>query len=204
LELCNACTTCTSREATQLSARQTRVSAVIDNRIKAAYGFVADSTKSRRHNLFILVAKQLSRIFFSRSTNLSCHNICSILSPPPLYRTPLGLGLNFCPLPLQITGKKAINQTVDRFRKDIHTKISFADFPNDDWINSKRLFIRSDWSPDSDTIPIESRARVSCFLGRLQMLTNLTPYQTTLLEGLRDSDERHSWRMGRHGELRVL
>jgi hypothetical protein len=62
--------------------------------------------------------------------------------------------------------------------------------------STERLFIGSDWSPDSDTIPRESKAGISYFLGRLQkqlkrrkVLTNLTPYQTKLLEGLRDSDD---------------
>jgi Fe2+ transport system protein B len=48
----------------QLEKEQARLSAIVDDRIKAAYDFVADPTKSRRHNLSILVANQLSRIFF--------------------------------------------------------------------------------------------------------------------------------------------
>jgi hypothetical protein len=127
---------------------------------------------------------------------MTCHNLCSILSPPLLFRTLLGLGLNFCPLPSHTTGEMAVNQTVDRFRKDIHTKIVFAGRPNDDWINSKQLFIRSKWSPDPNQIDIEIRARISDFLVNLRTkfnsrkaITNLTPYQTKLLEGLRDSDD---------------
>jgi hypothetical protein len=142
-----------------------------------------------------LVANQLSRTFFNRPSNSSCHNLCSILPPPYLYRTLLGLGLNFCPLPLQSTGN-SISHTVDRFRKDIHTKILFAGSPNDDWINSKRLFLRSTWSPDPEEIPRDIRSRISTFLGQLErkfkrrdVPTNLTPYQTKLLEVLRDSED---------------
>lgn len=138
---------------------------------------------------------------------VNCRNLCSILPPPPLFRVLLclgfnfrvllGLGFNFCPLPLQTTGTMAINETSERFRKDMYTKMFFAGITNDDWTNSKRLFIRSDWAPDTTLIPVEFRARVSQFLLRLQhkfkkrrpVLTNLTPYQTKLLEGLRVSDD---------------
>jgi hypothetical protein len=97
---------------------------------------------------------------------------------------------------LQTTGTAAIKKTIDRFRKDIHTKIFFAFTYNDNWPNSKRLFIRSDWAPDSALIPAELRARVSHFLRQIQnkfkqrrVRTNLTPYQQKLLANLRDSDD---------------
>jgi hypothetical protein len=97
---------------------------------------------------------------------------------------------------LQTTGTAAIKKTINRFRKDIHTKIFFADTDNDNWTNSKRLFIRSDWAPDSALIPVELRARVSHFLRQIQnrfnqrrVRTNLTPYQRKLLANLRDSDD---------------
>jgi DNA-binding MarR family transcriptional regulator len=127
---------------------------------------------------------------------MACHNLCSILSPPPLFRTLLGLGLSFCPIPTQTTGTDAIKFTIDRFRKDIHTKMFFADATNDDWMNSKQLFIRSDWAPDTALIPAEFRSRVSQFLRKLQnkftrrrVHTNLTPYQKKLLATLRDSED---------------
>jgi hypothetical protein len=90
-----------------------------------------------------------------------------MLSPPLKFRTLLGLGLNFCPLTPQTTGPDAIKKTIDRFRKDMNTKMFFAGVGNDDWINSKQMFIRSDWTPDAALIPDDFRARVSHFIRQL-------------------------------------
>jgi hypothetical protein len=72
----------------------------------------------------------------------------------------------------------------------------FAGKTNDDWKDSKQLFIRSDWSPDTAYIPAQFRSRVSQFLSKLQskftqrrVHTNLTPHQQYLLAELRDSDD---------------
>jgi hypothetical protein len=116
------------------------------------------------------------------------------LQPPPHYQSLLGLGLNFCPKPIHTTGTKDLGIVSDRFRRDIYTQMMFAGAP--DVYNPKQLFIRSDWEPDSASVPIEFRARVSCFLKQIkshfrqrQVTPNLTPLQNKLLQDLRGSKE---------------
>jgi hypothetical protein len=83
--------------------------------------------------------------------------------------------------------------SIERFRRDIHVKFFFSG--SDKSWDPKQLFIRSDWEPDSDDLPIEFRARVSHFLRRLQTKfrtrrgpSNLFPYQWLLLQTLHQNE----------------
>jgi hypothetical protein len=53
---------------------------------------------------------------------MACHNLCSVLTPPPKLHALLGLGLNFCPRPTQPVKLTVVNDLVKRFKRDIHTK----------------------------------------------------------------------------------
>jgi hypothetical protein len=66
---------------------------------------------------------------------------------------------------------------------------------NEDY-NPKQLFLRSDWEPDPNTVPIEFRARISYFLKclavhyrRRQAPKNLTHFQIYLLSQFVKSDD---------------
>jgi hypothetical protein len=79
-------------------------------------------------------------------------------------------------------------------QRHVHQNV-FSDTTNDDWTNSKPLFIRSDWAPDTALIPTAFHALISHFLRQFQnkfkkrrVQTNLTPYQQKLLDNLQDSD----------------
>jgi hypothetical protein len=74
----------------------------------------------------------------------------------------LGLGLNFCPKPPNTTGPRDFDAIAARFRRDIYTQIIFAGSP--DKYDPNQLFIRTDWEPPSEAVPIEIHARVSHFL----------------------------------------
>jgi hypothetical protein len=70
----------------------------------------------------------------------------------------------------------------------------FAGSAND-W-DPNQLFIKSDWAPDPDDIPIEFRSRVSHFLKCVKSAyrfkcgpSNLLPYQQYLLYTLRHSQD---------------
>jgi hypothetical protein len=170
------------------------VSLRVDRKITAVYGFVADQEKTNKHNLAIQLSRQSAFLLFSRPRNLSCHNLCTRLHPPPHFQSLLGLGLNFCPKPAYTTGPQDFAKVADRFRRDIYTQMMFAGAP--DIYDPKQLFIRSDWEPDSASVPIEFRARVSYFLKQTRAhfqkrraQPNLTPLQNKLLQDLRDSKD---------------
>lgn len=84
----------------------------------------------------------------------------------------------------------------DRFRRDMHTKLYFADGADEDDYDPKTLFIRSGWQPPTSAIPIDFRARVSHFLRQLKpqlshnrrTSANLSPTQRAILRSLRTSN----------------
>mmetsp|Transcript_1627 Transcript_1627/g.3754 ORF Transcript_1627/g.3754 Transcript_1627/m.3754 type:complete len:636 (-) Transcript_1627:2757-4664(-) len=130
-----------------------------------------------------------------RPTTAYFHNLCSTSPPPRTVKGLLGLGLKFCPRPERTTNPIQFTAMADRFRRDMHTKFFFADEYTDEY-NPKSLFIRSQWQPDTNHVPIEFRARVSHFLRRLKPLmsqnrrtpANLSLTQRAALRYLRTSN----------------
>jgi hypothetical protein len=126
---------------------------------------------------------------------MSCHNLCTQLIPPRNYQRLLALGNNFSPSPLHSTSRSTIKIANDRFRRDTYTKIIFAQRPNDEW-KPKQLFIRSNWKPNRNNIPIELRVRVKEFENEVApkfkkrtTRPNLTLCQSKMLETLRTSED---------------
>jgi hypothetical protein len=170
------------------------VSSKVDRKITAVYGLVADPEKSYSYNLAIFLFRQSAFLLYSRPRNLACHNLCSRLQPPKNFQSLLGLGLNFCPKPTTTTGSPDIQPVSDRFMRDIYTQMFFAGSPDE--YDPTQLFIRSDWEPDRNAIPVEFRSRVAYFLKQLKsqfvprrVTPNLTPYQQKLLHDLRKSKD---------------
>jgi hypothetical protein len=126
---------------------------------------------------------------------MACHNLCSVLTPPPKLRALLGLGLNFCPRPTQPVKLTLVNDLVKRFKRDICTKKVFAHIESE-W-KPDQLFPRSTWEPNAYELPPEFRARVTYFIVRClraaftqrRAKPNLTPYQGRLLRLLAASDD---------------
>ena len=102
----------------------------------------------------------------------------------------MGLGLNFCPIPKFTTKNYA---DVNRFRRDIFTKLFFAHQPLD--TTETELFVRSDWEPPTDQMPDEIRDRmlrftrtVSNAYPKQRMGPNLTKIQLAALSYLRQNN----------------
>ena len=170
------------------------MSSKVDRQIAAVYGIVADPEKLHSYNLAFFLNRQSAFLLLSRPRNLACHNLCTYLQPPKNHHSLLGLGLNFCPKPKNTTGLVDFQPVADRFCRDLYTQMVFAGSPDD--YNPKQLFIRTDWEPDRNTVPVEFRARVAYFLKQLKasfvrrrVTSNLTPYQQKLLADLRRSKE---------------
>jgi hypothetical protein len=123
--------------------------------------------------------------YFSRPFNMACHDLTNAHSPPPTFRTLLGLGLNFCPVPR--TAKNCMRDSLDRFQRDLYLKIFFAG----QTLPPAKLFVRSDWYPPTETIPAELRVRMRQFRANILRLfptprcpPNLVPHQNRLLQML--------------------
>jgi hypothetical protein len=156
-----------------------------------AYGFVADENKSTRHNVSIVIRQLPCWFYFSRPSNTACHDMTTSHKPPPIFRSLLGLGLNFCPTP-RFTQPRIMQANLQRFKKDLFTKVFFA---GEKSLPPAKLFIRSEWEPDDADIPLELRRRlamfrrkaVSLFRLRRARVPNLMPSQHAVLKALQES-----------------
>ena len=89
---------------------------------------------------------------------VAVHNLCKTSTILPLkIKSLLGLGLNFCSRPKFSNNTSDIQLT--RFQRDLYTRIYFGDSPMAK--EETGLFLRSNWQPDSQDIPVEFKARVS-------------------------------------------
>ena len=169
----------------------------IKSKTIARFGFCSDPALPRRVNLYNHVLSFDITALSSRITNLSCHNLCETLSPPPLFASLLGLGLKFCPTPSYTTSPEHLDRTLDRFSIDFHTKVMFCgDRFHDTW-SPKQLYIRDEfWIPKTWDIPHEIQVRTAAFCKALRphfrkrkALRNLSPIQEHLLRTLRNNPQ---------------
>ena len=131
------------------------------------YGFVCDPSLSLLHNVSNVICDMPAWLYYSRPSNIAFHNLCLPSFPLPAgLKSLLGLGLSFCPRPPMTNNKSAVQ--LKRFYRDCNTRMFFGGSPNAD--DDTGLFVRSDWEPDSEEIPIEFRARVSYFIKRVGAL----------------------------------
>jgi hypothetical protein len=73
-----------------------KITKSVDFKIKSCFGFIADPTKTRCHNLAILLCSLPLSLLLSRPKTMACHNLYNERLPPPKLQSLLGLGLNFC------------------------------------------------------------------------------------------------------------
>lgn len=146
----------------------------------------------------IQLALMPSWLYFSRPSNIAYHNLCSSGTPPhPCTRSLLGLGLNFC---LRSTfSSKPSDPDFERFRKDIYTRMLFAGSSSP--LPPKALYMRSNWEPKPDDIPIEFRARVSVFINAAKNIFyerrspfNLLPHQAAALKAIKARPDLIVWK----------
>jgi hypothetical protein len=128
--------------------------------------------------------------YFTRPTNLACHNLCTIKQPPLNFRSLLGLGLNFCPRPRYTNFN--ITKETSRFTTDIYTKAFMADKDK----APPRLHLRSGWTPPLHLVNNSLQRRTGVFLMRTKRLfqkrkvrSNLLPHQRFLLRELRNNKD---------------
>jgi hypothetical protein len=152
---------------------------------------VADENKSTNHNVSLVTRNLPCWFYFSRPSNTACHDMTTEHPPPPIFRSLLGLGLNFCPVP-RFTQPRIMQDYLKRFRKDLFTKVYFVGKKS---LPPTKLFIRSDWEPPDDEIPDELHQRLRRFTRKVASLyrlrrarvPNLLPLQYGVLKALQES-----------------
>lgn len=139
-----------------------------------------------------------ARAYFSRITNITCHNFCE---PPDLMPTGvkslLGLGLKYCIKAPKPTNK--IDKTIERLRDDVR-RIAWLRFnpqhedPETTYIPG--LYLKTDWKADP-TFPeiekcldnFETEIRRTRVRYNQPTLSNLTATQWKLSKSLKTHDE---------------
>jgi hypothetical protein len=183
-----------TKEEAAYIRRSKEMSNEIDATIIQRFGFVANPDQTLRHNISLLLSSTPLELLSARPSNMTWHNLCTTCKPPVKLRFLLGLGLNYCVQPRHTSTTTDREDSCSRFRRDIHLRMFFAGSAND-W-DPNQLFIKSDWAPDPDDIPIEFRSRVLHFLKCVKSAyhfkrgpSNLLPYQQYLLYTLRHSQD---------------
>ena len=70
--------------------------------LQFCYGFIADPTKSNKHNLYVNLLSSSLLTLASCTTNSTCHNLCTYLTLPRFFQSLLGLSLKFSPCPCSL------------------------------------------------------------------------------------------------------
>jgi hypothetical protein len=155
------------------------------------YGFVADPSLTTNHNAAIQLSELPAWYYFCRPFHVAFHNLCVNPSTevPPLLRSILGLGLNFCLQPRLTSGPDDLFH--HRFQRDVAVKIFFAGgkpLPN------TKLFVSSNWAPNPRDIPKEIQHRIGKFVHftkalftQRQVTINLLDSQSLAIRTLRAS-----------------
>ena len=125
---------------------------------------------------------------------MAFHNLTKTVNLPPGFRSLLGLGLGFCPIPRMSTPVTAIDTT--RFLTNTKLKMFFDD--NDDKPVPK-LYFKSNWKPPDSEFHPEFIERLTKFVRAIHLTTarqrrsksNLLPWQRIAFAFLRNNKHLH-------------
>jgi len=157
----------------------------IEQKIKNAYGFIADPTKTVNHNVQIALQQMPIWYYFSRPTNFAFHDLTTTIKPPPGLHKILGLSLKFIPTPQKTHAWTDIQaSTYDRFDRDLRVCIfcighmepkqpialELYAHGREEELDAAlamqkveynpRMYIRSKWKPPEHMIPAELDKRL--------------------------------------------
>ena len=110
---------------------------------------------------------------------------------PRLLKSVLGLSHKFIVTPeFTIKDGETLEESLDRFCRDVYLKVYFADEPMDN--KPPTFYMKSTWRPDEWSIPREVNERLAAFFRGLRKLfakkrgcSNLLPHQRKILSWLR-------------------
>ena len=133
--------------------------------------------------------------YFSRPSNVACHDLTTYLRPPAYLVSLLGLGLKFIPKPRYTTHR--LDRELERLKRNLYCAYVFAPREGEESepFDSK-YHLPTNYCPPRHHIPIEIRARYGAFCNALiskfkkrHCRPNLLPNQRKLLSLLQRSDQ---------------
>ena len=132
--------------------------------------------------------------YFKSPTNLAFHDLTSGNSLSPATKIVMGLGNKFIPMPSP-TPRKLAMESFERFQRDLHLKVFFADSDDQFFLPKSKLYFRSNWIPplpppkvDSRLVSFESKLR-QLFYRKKNARSNFTTFQTHIFRKILDNDQ---------------
>jgi len=169
--------------------------------VRQAFGYVADPSKSNKHNAAIHLATMPSYHYFNRPTTNAFHDLTSYIKPPMNLRSLLGLNSKFIPTPRYNTPWQHLqNNTLPRFERSFRLKAFFAykhngsdlvetwnDLDNEgkkvitpDEHFNPRLHVPSDWEPPPECpFPPPLERRINDFTNKLRQVIRPKRHKST-------------------------
>ena len=89
------------------------------------YGFAIDPDKSILHNAAIVISEIPSYFYFQRPINVRFHNLTRNRTLPFNVKELLGQGFQYCPNPSKALHNPQINETLNRFSRNLKLKLFF-------------------------------------------------------------------------------
>jgi hypothetical protein len=160
------------------------------------FGFVADITKSRRHNAATYLSTMHPWDYFSRPSNMAFHDLSTVLKPPKNLISLLGLSLKFIPSPwMNVPWAAYEDHTFAHFDRELKAKVFMADHEYDGTYNPD-LYVKSRWTPPPWKPPLEITRRLHSFKAAVKKLvktkqsaSNLLLHQKKALNYLRNQQD---------------
>ena len=159
------------------------------------YGYVGNPMWSTFRNLTAVIGNMPSWLYFSRASNMAFHNLTNNNHLLPGFRSLLGLGLGFCPVPRLSTPAAEID--VQRCIRNVKLKMFFGDDDKNRPI--PKLYFKSDWKPPESEFSSEFTERLSVFQQSIDLSastrkfgkSNLLPMQRSVFSILRRNKNLH-------------
>ena len=177
---------------------------MMDDKMRSAFGFLANHKNTDNHNAFIWLTSMPAWYYFNRPTNLAFHNFTSTIKPPSNLRSLLGLGLKFIPTPTFTNNPTNIlNTTLEQYTRNLSCKTYYAVEEDDDNSNTleeeefdKKMYIHSKTCPPDWKLPFTVVNRREIFkkaicntFQKSRCASNLLPSQRRALRQLQQSKE---------------
>ena len=153
------------------------------------YGFIIDYKKQKWFNIIRHLGGLPSLTYFNKMNTLGYHNLCEDTPPPDNTSNLLGLGLNFC-LQSHTISNEIMPTAIRRFQRDVRLKFLFAEEqmdPNNEYVTSKKLYIKSEWDPPEVFNSIEEKlCQFDTNLSHQHKNKQLTQHGSTNLSGAQE------------------
>ena len=172
--------------------------------VKKSFGLVGNPNKKTWKNISDHMMNMSTKGYFSRLSNMTCHNLCTGLTTPPATASLLGLGLNFC---IQRDKPRVQNyaETISCLTYDIRVKSMVREIKANDTLNGierENNYIPKLYVKDPNFEPPPAPERVESAIQQLMLKihpllntskqvkqSNLTVVQREILTLLRRNDK---------------